>query len=65
MLRALSVAARPFSPAFARQNHTALVMDTIRLPASVVPVGPLGMARRTVADVLATTPPVRDQGVGH
>jgi uncharacterized protein YbjT (DUF2867 family) len=54
VLRMLSLLARPVSPAFARQNSTALAMDTVPLPGRVTPVSPLGTARRSVADVLAT-----------
>lgn len=53
VLRAMSIVARPISPAFARQNATALAMDTIALPGSVLPVSPLGTTRRSLADVLA------------
>lgn len=55
LLRALTVLARPVYPAFARQNLTALEMDTVPLPGGITPVSPLGSARRSVADVLAGT----------
>jgi uncharacterized protein YbjT (DUF2867 family) len=53
LLRAMSVLARPFAPAFARQNTAALSMDTVPLPRSIDAVYPLGTSRRSLADVLA------------
>jgi uncharacterized protein YbjT (DUF2867 family) len=53
LLRAMSVLARPFAPAFARQNAAALAMDTVPLPGSIVPVSPIGTTRRSLDDVLA------------
>ncbi|MGH1526166.1 SDR family oxidoreductase [Leifsonia sp. L25] len=53
LLRLLSVAAAPLSPAFARQNRTALAMDT-GVPRPEAPVvGPIDGPRRTLGDVLA------------
>jgi uncharacterized protein YbjT (DUF2867 family) len=56
VLRAMSVLARPFAPAFARQNRAALAMDTVPLPGGIEPVSPLGTARRSLEDVLADLP---------
>lgn len=53
LLRALSVVAAPLSPAFARQNRTALAMDT-GVPRAEAPVaGPIDGPHRTLGDVLA------------
>lgn len=39
VLRTLAIAARPISPAFARQNHTALAMDSGQLTTDATPAG--------------------------
>jgi hypothetical protein len=52
LLRALSILAAPVNPAFARQNRTALAMDTVSL--SVDPaVGPQDRGPATMTEVLA------------
>jgi len=53
VMRVLAAAARPISPAFARQNHTALAMDTGQLTIDVAAAGSLGLPAHTVSDVLA------------
>ncbi len=53
VLRTLAIAARPTSPAFARQSHTALVMDTGTLTVDVPAANPLGLPAHTLSDVLA------------
>jgi hypothetical protein len=52
VLRAFSVLARPINPAFARQNGTALVMDTTALAADRSQSRALGLPKRTLTDVL-------------
>jgi NADH dehydrogenase len=52
VLRAFSMLARPINPAFARQNGTALVMDTAVLAADPAQSIALGSPRRTLTDVL-------------
>jgi NADH dehydrogenase len=52
VLRAFSILARPINPAFARQNGTALVMDTAVLAADPAQSIALGSPRRTLTDVL-------------
>jgi len=52
VLRVLATAARPISPAFARQNHTALAMDTGRLTVDVSAADSLGLPVHPVSDVL-------------
>jgi NADH dehydrogenase len=52
VLRALSILARPINPAFARQNGTALLMDTAALAADPAESSAPGLPRRTLADVL-------------
>ena len=61
LLRALAVLARPLSPAFARQNRTALALDTGQIPVSVTAADVLGSPPRTVTDVLGMAP----RGIGH
>lgn len=53
VLRILAIAARPISPAFARQNHTALAMDTGQLTVDVPTADALGLPTHTVSEVLA------------
>ena len=53
VLRTLSVLARPISPAFARQNQTALAMDTGTLTVSTPAASPLGPPGQTLSAVLA------------
>lgn len=53
VLRAMAVAARPISPAFARQNCTVLAMDTAELPVDAPVADSLGLPARSVSDVLA------------
>jgi hypothetical protein len=48
----LSILARPINPAFARQNGTALLMDTAALAADPAESSAPGLPRRTLADVL-------------
>ncbi len=57
LLRALSVLARPLSPAFARQNQTALAMDTGTLTVDAPAASPLGLPQQTLPDVLANFTP--------
>lgn len=57
LLRVLSVVARPLSPAFARQNQTALAMDSGTLTVHASGAGPLELPRQTVPDVLARLTP--------
>jgi len=57
LLRALSVLARPISPAFARQNQTALAMDIGVLAVDAAAASPLGLPRQTLPDVLARFTP--------
>ncbi|MEP6979278.1 MAG: NAD(P)H-binding protein [Nakamurella sp.] len=52
-LRILAVLARPISPAFARQNRTALAMDTGTLTASDPAAGQSWPSRQTLPEVLA------------
>ena len=52
LLRVLGVVARPLNPAFARQNKTALAMDTGRLTGPTAP-GALSPSHHTLPDVLA------------
>lgn len=54
LLRALSVLARPLSPAFARQNQTALAMDTALLTTDTPTASPLGLPQHPWPDVLAS-----------
>jgi NADH dehydrogenase len=53
VLRALAVLARPLNPGFARQNRTALAMDTGQVAVPAAAANPLGPPPRTVADVVA------------
>jgi uncharacterized protein YbjT (DUF2867 family) len=53
VLRALGFAARPISPAFARQNSTALAMDTGRLSAGLSSGHELTAPAQRLTDVLA------------
>lgn len=57
LLRTLSVLGRPISPAFARQNQTALGMDTGTLTVDAPAASPLGLPRQTLPDVLARFTP--------
>lgn len=57
LLRTLAVLARPVSPAFARQNRTALAMDTGVLTVDAPATSPLALPRQTLPDVLATFTP--------
>lgn len=52
-LRVMSLAARPISPAFARQNRMALAMDTGQLPGCTSAADSLGLPMHALADVLA------------
>ena len=53
-LRALSMLARPVSARFARQSHTALVMDTTPLASHEEHGNPVRIRVDTVPEVLAT-----------
>lgn len=53
VLRALAVAARPISPSFARQNRTALAMDTGRLSVDAPAANTLRLPALPLPDVLA------------
>jgi hypothetical protein len=53
VLRTLAVAARPISPAFARQNRTALAMDTGKLTVDAPVTNTLGLPTHTLSDALA------------
>jgi uncharacterized protein YbjT (DUF2867 family) len=53
VLRTLAVATRLINPAFARQNSTALAMDTGRLTVTPSPGPTLEQPSRTLSDVLA------------
>ena len=57
LLRTLSVLARTVSPAFARQNQTALTMDIGVLTVDAPTASPLGLPRQTLPDVLARFTP--------
>ena len=56
-LRAISVLARPVSPSFARQNHTALVMDTTPLASHAEGGNPVRIRVATMPDILTTGSP--------
>lgn len=53
VLRTLAIAARPICPAFARQNHTALAMDTGQLTIDISAANTLGFPAHTLSDVIA------------
>jgi uncharacterized protein YbjT (DUF2867 family) len=53
VLRTLAIAARPINPALARQNHTALAMDTGLLTIDAPATDSLGLPAQTLSDVLA------------
>ncbi len=52
VLWTMAVLARPLSPAFARQNNTALAMDTGLLTVDVAAATSLALPRQTVPDVI-------------
>ncbi len=56
VLRILSVLAGPINPAFARQNNTALAMDTIVLTEDTAAASPTGRPLHTLSDVLGSRP---------
>ena len=53
VLHTLAVAARPISPAFARQNRTALAMDTGKLTVESDVTDTLGLPARTLLDAVS------------
>jgi uncharacterized protein YbjT (DUF2867 family) len=53
VLRVLATAARPISPAFARQNQAALAMDTGRLTSDISTADSLGLPAQPMSDAVA------------